>query len=112
MAVLMTNLRAKSSRFAEIVDSANTTMKTLGLPIVLQYSITDYLTANAEKGDAQEEFETFEGVVPPSFRSKINEVVYERVFENPLFENNHKLAVFVLKKLKNTYFKPEEEIMA
>jgi hypothetical protein len=112
MAVLMADLRQKSTRFGEIMDSANTTMKKLGLPQVLQYQIADYLTANAEKGDAQEEFETFEEVVPPSFRSKINEVVYEKVFENPLFENDHKLAVFVLKKLKNTYFKPEEEIMS
>jgi hypothetical protein len=35
MAVLMIDLRAKSTRFAEIVDGANTVMKTLRLPMII-----------------------------------------------------------------------------
>ena len=69
MAVLMTALRRKSTRFQEIQDSANTTMKNLGLDIQLQYFISDYLINTSSSLDAQAEFEQFENIVPPSYRS-------------------------------------------
>lgn len=45
IAVVMDNLNRKSTRFNELMDSANTTMKNLKLPEPLQLKIYDYLIA-------------------------------------------------------------------
>ena len=45
MAVVMSNLNRKNTRLNEILDTANTTMRSLKLQPELIYRITDYLIA-------------------------------------------------------------------
>jgi CRP-like cAMP-binding protein len=42
----------------------------------------------------------------------INKVVYKEMFKNQLFDNDQKLAIYIVRKLKNTYYKPEYEIIS
>lgn len=78
----------------------------------LQYKISDYLIKSAKTLFAQAEFEDFEEVVPPSFRSEINTYIYHSVAENTLFDGNPTLTLFLLKRVRNKYYKPGEDIVS
>ena len=53
IAVLVSNLNFKSKRFKELQDSANTSMKNMKLPEVLQIKISNYLVYTAALLDNQ-----------------------------------------------------------
>ena len=86
-------------------------MKNLGLDIKLQYLISDYLIKTSASLDAQDEFKDFEQIVPPSHRSAINEIIYKQVKLNELFEGNPIMSSYLLKKVRNEYYKPETPVV-
>lgn len=71
MAVLMADLNRKSSRFSEIQDTTNTTMKNMKLPEELQLKVSDYLVTSQNKLDFEDEYSAFEKNLKPSLKAEL-----------------------------------------
>jgi len=56
MAVLMTSMNRRSSKFQKILDEANTAMKNMKLPEELQFRIIDYLMYTRATHDTNKEY--------------------------------------------------------
>jgi potassium voltage-gated channel Eag-related subfamily H protein 7 len=110
MAVLMSNLNAKTSRFQEIQDTTNTTMKNMKLPLTLQFAVTDYLVASQNKLDFRDEYDHFDQILAPSLKEEMKAILYVKLRDNPLFHGEERLAIYTLNKLENEFTKPEQDI--
>ena len=112
IAVLMSNLNRKSTRFQEVQDTANTAMKNMKLPESVQIKISDYLIYTHAMLDTQEEYDRFESNLSPSLKEDVNKIIYGRIIDsNVIFRGNDEIGQFITNRLKNFFSKPEEEII-
>jgi hypothetical protein len=77
MAVLMTSMNRKSSKFQKLLDKANTTMKNMKLPELLQLGIIDYLIYTRATLDHKSEYKRFETMLSPSLLTEVNYELYD-----------------------------------
>jgi hypothetical protein len=71
LAVLITSLNQKSSDFQSKVTQVNTTISNLGLPSGLRDKIRDFVLANEDGLQAQEEMSKFMDTISPSLREQV-----------------------------------------
>jgi hypothetical protein len=71
LAVLITSLNQKSSDFQNKVTQVNTTISNLGLPSGLRDKIRDFVLANEDGLQAQEEMSKFMDTISPSLREHV-----------------------------------------
>lgn len=71
LAVLITSLNQKSSDFQSKVTQVNTTISNLGLPSGLRDKIRDFVLANEDGLQAQEEMSKFMDTISPSLREHV-----------------------------------------
>jgi hypothetical protein len=71
LAVLITSLNQKSSDFQNKVTQVNTTISNLGLPSGLRDKIRDFVLANEDGLQAQEEMSKFMDTISPSLREQV-----------------------------------------
>lgn len=112
MAVISTSLNRKETRFAEIADSANTTMKNMKLPEELQLRIFDYLLATQNILEFKDELEHFEQIIPPSLQQEVRSKIYYSIIENNyFFRENPTLSQSITKTFKTRFCQPDEDLV-
>lgn len=108
MANLMSNLYRNSNRFAEIMNTAQTTMKNIKLEERLQLKVCDYLIATQNVLARQEEFERFTSLISPSLQQEVNEQIYRHLTTIcPLMQANKKAANYIIQHLQHRFLRPE-----
>jgi voltage-gated potassium channel len=111
MAVISTSLNRKATRFAEIADNANTTMKNMKLPEDLQLRIFDYLIATQNILEYKDELERFEKIIPPSMQQEVRSKIYRSIVDNNLFfSENPALSQSITKLFKTRFCQPDEAL--
>jgi voltage-gated potassium channel len=111
MAVISTSLNRKATRFAEIADNANTTMKNMKLPEDLQLRIFDYLIATQNILEYKDELERFEKIIPPSMQQEVRSTIYRSIVDNNLFfSENPALSQSITKIFKTRFCQPDEPL--
>mmetsp|Transcript_26614 Transcript_26614/g.47861 ORF Transcript_26614/g.47861 Transcript_26614/m.47861 type:complete len:855 (-) Transcript_26614:1837-4401(-) len=108
MSVLMGMLARSRLKFAQLMDTAQTTMKNIKLDESLQFKITDYLLATQTLLAQQEEIEHFAEVISPSLQQEVNSHIYRNIaVDCPLINKIQGLDKEVIKKLTNKFVQPE-----
>jgi len=71
LAVLITSLQTKDNDYQQKMTQVNTTIANLKLPLDLTDRIRDFVIANQDGLDSQNELKTFMQMVSPSLRMKV-----------------------------------------
>lgn len=112
MAVISTSLNRKATRFAEIADNANTTMKNMKLPEDLQLRIFDYLIATQNILEYKDELESFEQIIPPSLQQEVRVRIYCTIVDNnSFFRENPALSQGMTKVFRTRFCQPDEALV-
>jgi len=112
MAVISTSLNRKATRFAEIADNANTTMKNMKLPEDLQLRIFDYLIATQNILEYKDELEHFEQIIPPTLQQEVRSKIYNSIVDNNEFlMENQALSICITKVFKTRFCQPDEALV-
>lgn len=113
MASVSSNLNRKLTRFAEISDNANTTMKNMKLPESLQFKIFDYLLSTHKILEFKEELEAFERLMPPSVQTEVRANIFKDIcLGNDLFSKNSDFAEATTRLFKAVFFQPDESVIS
>lgn len=113
MAVISSNLNRKATRFGEIADNANTTMKNMKLPNSLQLKIFDYLIATQNILEFKEELEAFEKIIPPSVQQEVRASIYKGIVQgNSILSKNSQLAEAMTRLFKSQFCQPDESVVS
>jgi len=111
MAVLMSNLNMRQTKFQETQNLVNTAMKNMRLPESLQQRISDYLIYTEATLASSEELSAFKGLVSPSLYAEVLQCLYQQLIkDNEVVTCAPGVMSFVLPKLKPQFCKPEELI--
>ena len=111
MAVLMSNLNMRQTKFQETQNLVNTAMKNMRLPESLQQRISDYLIYTEATLASSEELSAFKALVSPSLYSEVLQCLYQQLIkDNEVVTCAPGVMSFVLPKLKPQFCKPEEII--
>ena len=111
MAVLMSNLNMRQTKFQETQNLVNTAMKNMRLPEELQQRISDYLIYTEATLASSEELTAFKGVVSPSLYAEVLQCLYKQLIkDNEMVTCAPGVMAYVLPKLKPYFCKPEELI--
>ena len=114
MAVLSSNLNMKSTKFQEIIDTVNTTMKNMKINEKLQLEVHEYLIFTWATLDNKDDQVEFESRISPSLKNDVQRFLMRRVIEkNVIFRrsDDKRLNDFIIQKLKNRFSMPEEELI-
>lgn len=112
MAVLMTNLNRRETEFQEILDGALVTMHNMKLPEELTNRVLGYITSTQSVHSQQEEYKTFQKHISPSLQQNVTACIYSHILKmNYILQSENKFATDLVKKLKNVFKKPEDEII-
>jgi predicted PurR-regulated permease PerM len=86
MAVLTKEMNAKTIKFQEQLDTVNTAMKNLNLPVWLKRQVKEFYINTQARQDQQEELTNFLKNISPSLKLKSTIQIYKGVLEsNPVF---------------------------
>jgi CRP-like cAMP-binding protein len=108
IAVLMSNLNVKVTRFEEVMESAQTTMKNMKLDEGLQLRVSDYLLSTQSVLAQQDEFEKFAKYISPSLQQEVNEHIYKHLIPlSPLLQTHTKAVQPLIHLLKPRFLRPE-----
>lgn len=111
MSVLMGMLARRSLRFAQIMDTASTTMKNIKLNESLQFKIYDYLIATQNDLAQQEEMNSFEQIISPSLQQEVNAHIYRHIARDcALVGKITGLDRDLIKNLTNKFVQPETNL--
>jgi len=112
MAVLMSNLNLRQTKFQENQNAVNTAMKNMKLPEKLQQTISDYLIYTEASIANLEEFQTFESLISPSLYREVLEQLYSKIIsQNEIFGSSDSIKEFTVPRLHPQFCKPEELII-
>jgi hypothetical protein len=123
MAVILTNLNRKFSRFQEKIDIANTSMKNMKLPVLkigeltfqveLQSRVINYLMYTQSTLDNQKELNKFLSMISPSLEVEVKRHIFGCVLkENRVFRGEKGMLLdFVIRNLSASIFLPEGVII-
>ena len=112
LAVLVSQLNAKSTEFQTKLTKINTTIKNLKLPRDLEDKIRDYIITNQSALEGQEELSRFMKLLSPSIKAEvIKHEFYDVVEAQKMFGGkNEDIINDVLEKLSLNLYKPDESI--
>ena len=113
MAVLMSKLNLKQTRFQESHNIVNTAMKNMRLPEELQQRISDYLIYTQATMASSEEFNTFNSLISPSLYNEVLQFLYGSLIkDSEIFAGSDEIKTFILPKLQPQFCKPEEMLIS
>ena len=113
MAVLLQEINKKASKFQEKIDLANTAMMNMGLPMVMQNKVINYLLYTQSNLDRQHDFNELQMMVSPSLRMDIIRNIFSKIIgQNSIFGgSNDDLVDTVLLSISTDSFPPEASII-
>lgn len=112
MALLMSSLNMRTTKFQENQNAVNTAMKNMRLPELLQQTISDYLIYTEASIASRNEIDTFRALISPSLYRQVLLHIYDTIIkQNDVFGPHQHIAEFVLPKLKPRFCKPEELVI-
>jgi CRP-like cAMP-binding protein len=112
MAVLMSNMNIRQTKFQESQNAVNTAMKNLRLPDKLQQHISDYLIFTEATLASREDLETFKNLISPSLYRDVLYEVYEKIIKkNSAIGNSNIMYEVIVSKLTPLICKPEEQLI-
>ena len=112
MAVIVQDLNQKASRFQEKINTANTSMKNIKLPINIQKKVRDYLFYTQSNLETQRELEDFKTMISPSLKLEVTRHIFLQVLiSSPIFGNNPELNEMVIEKVSVSSYPPEAVII-
>ena len=112
MAVLMSNLNLRQTKFQESHNVVNTAMKNMRLPEELQQRISDYLIYTQATMASSEEFNTFNSLISPSLYNEVLQFLYGSLIkDSEIFAGSEDVKTFILPKLQPQFCKPEEMLI-
>ena len=112
MAVLMSNLNMRQTKFQEKQNAANTAMKNMRLPEKLQQTISDHMIYTEATMSSREEFDLFKSLISPSlYREVLDELYQKIIIQNSLIGNASYIRDFIVPRLDPLFCKPEEDII-
>jgi hypothetical protein len=112
LAVILSAINRKASRFQEKFDITTTTMKNLNLPEKLQTKVTGFLTYTQNMLDSQNELKSFLDTISPSLRQEVIQYIFsETLKNNPIVNYDLNLIDFLTKKLETQIHMPEDQII-
>ena len=86
-------------------------MKNMKLDENLQLAVSEYLVISQSRLSFKDEYKTFEKNLKPSLKEEMQEFVYKKLYDNSLLVGETKVASWLLKKLKNKFCKPEQDLI-
>lgn len=108
----MANLNRRETEFQEILDGALATMRNMKLPEKLTNRVLGYITSTQSVHSQQEEYRTFQKYISPSLQQDVTACIYSPIVKvNYILQSENKFATDLVKKLKNVFKKPEDEII-
>jgi len=112
IAVLVSAINRKASRFQEQIDIANTAMKNMKLPEDIQRKVQDYLMYTQSTLDNQKELDMFLNMISPSLRLEVTQHIFMNAIENnDNFKGNSQLVDFVVHNITPLLYLPEDNIV-
>lgn len=119
IAVLVSEANKGMTQFQEQIDTSNTAMSNLGVPIVLQRKVKEYMLMTKNNQQHQEELKEFLKHISPSLRQKVythifteaaklNDILFE-IFETD--PEGEKMLDFFVSKLSTELCDPEAVII-
>ena len=112
IADVMSNLNKKSAEFQRMQDGSMSTMHNMNLPYALRNKVLDFLTSQYDSVKTQEEFEDFEKFISPTIKKKVNQSIFERLFnDNKIFKDHEEIRKYVYARITSVFTKPEEDIV-
>jgi len=112
LAVLVSALNRKSTKFQEKLDTVNTAMKNMKLPESTQKKVQNYIMSTQSTLDHQQEMDSFLKLISPSLRLEVTKHIFSMiVFKNSLFTENEDLVDYLVRYLNTLLFLPEDVII-
>lgn len=112
MAVLMSNMNIRQTKFQESQNAVNTAMKNLRLPDTLQQHVSDYLIFTEATLASREDLETFKNLISPSLYRDVLYELYENIIKkNSVIGNSDIIYEVIVSKLTPLICKPEEQLI-
>lgn len=112
LAVIMSNMNRKATRFQEKFDITATTMKNLNLPESLQVKIIGFIMYTQNFLESQNELKEFLKTISPSLREEVIQYIFsESLKNNEIVNYDENLLDYITKKLETNIHMPEDEII-
>jgi len=112
LAVLVSALNRKSTKFQEKLDTVNTAMKNMKLPEETQKKVQNYIMSTQSTLDHQQEMDAFLKLISPSLRLEVTKHIFHTiVVKNDLFRENEDLVDYLVRYLNTLLYLPEDEII-
>jgi hypothetical protein len=112
LAVIVSTMNKKTSKFHGKLDICNTAMKNLGLQDDLQKRVISFITYTQSVYEFQDELKTFLSLISPSLREEVIRSIFAKTLNyNPLFKANDDLIHYVTTKLITKNHLPEDTII-
>jgi CRP-like cAMP-binding protein len=112
LAVLVSALNRKSTKFQEKLDTVNTAMKNMKLPEETQKKVQNYIMSTQSTLDHQQEMDSFLKLISPSLRLEVTKHIFSMiVVKNSLFKENDDLVDYLVRYLNTLLYLPEDVII-
>ena len=112
LAVIVTTLNLKSSRFQDKLDVANSAMKNMKLPEKTQSSIVKYLSMQQRYLDLENELAMFFGMISPGLKLEVIKHIFNNVLsKNAIFQGDKNLIKFITDRLDAELYMPETNVI-
>ena len=111
LAVLVSQLNAKSAEFQNKITQINTTIKNLKIPKELEDKVREYIITNQSSLEGQQELSRFMKLLSPSIKSRvIKHEFYSVVKKQTVFAYDERIVEAILEKLSLNLYKPEKSV--
>lgn len=112
LAVLVSALNRKSTKFQEKLDTVNTAMKNMKLPEDTQKKVQNYIMSTQSTLDHQQEMDSFLNLISPSLKLEVTKHTFSMiVIKNELFKDNDDLVDYLVRYLDTLLYLPEDVII-
>lgn len=112
LAVLVSALNRKATKFQDKLDTVNTAMKNMKLPEETQKKVQNYIMSTQSTLDHQQEMDAFLKMISPSLRLEVTRHIFSMiVVKNPLFVENEDLIDYLVRYLNTLLYLPEDVII-
>ncbi|CAI2361123.1 unnamed protein product [Moneuplotes crassus] len=112
MAVIISQLNKKATKFQEKVENANTSMKNLSIPEEIKEEVHRYLTYTKSTSDHQEEINKFLSLISPSLKELVvKHISLQGISKNQIFKSRPNIFDQILPELNTLLYTPEDTIV-
>lgn len=110
--VVITAINLKSTKFAEQIEFATSTMKTMKIATPLKNKILEYLTSKQNDLDSQKELDSLMSMISPSLRHLISQHLFLSAIKDiAVFSKMPEVIEFLVLNLEGHQYMPEDFII-